>query len=135
MIEVINTYHVDYWYRNKIIDCGQISEELNLKSEEIATDNITDIRELEELQEYLQSNDNAKKEEETKFYDNSIKDEEDYNVRELSTVRVSQSIKESRPIYNYKREKKELPKNTRIDEFSLRKRNVLLDKFSKPKLN
>ena len=49
-----------------------------------------------------------------------------------------QSIKQSKstkPIYNSKREKKELPKTSRIDEFSLRKRNVLLDKFSRPKLN
>ena len=143
MIEVINNYHVDYWFRNKIIDCGQISEAVHLKLEETETaiDETYQVN-FEELESYLNSYDEFKQEEtkETKINDNSIKDEEDYNIGigELPTIKVSQSIKQSKsskPIYNYKREKKELPKTTRIDEFSLRKRNVLLDKFSRPKLN
>lgn len=155
MIEVINDYHVNYWFRNKIIDCSQISEELqlHLKLEETERP-IDDIMDITELEEYLRSCDNQQKQEETQINDNSMEDEENYyNIGELSTITVSKSIKQSnpikpikqskssksskssKPIYNYKREKKELPKTTRIDEFSLRKRNVLLDKFSRPKLN
>ena len=143
MIEVINNYHVDYYFRNKIIDCGQISEELqlHLKLEETerAIDDIIDITELEKQEEYLRSCDNQQKQEETKINDNSMEDEENYynmdnsnNIYKLSNIKVDKSRKKN---YNYKREKNELPKTTRIDKFSLRKRNVLLDKFSKPKLN
>ena len=147
MIEVINNYHVDYWFRNKVIDCGQISEAVHLKLEETVEVSDEAVN-FEELESYLNSYDEFKQEEtkETKINDNSIEDEEDYNIGidKLPTIKVSQSIKQSKsskqnkstkPIYNFKREKKELPKTSRIDEFSLRKRNVLLDKFSRPKLN
>ena len=148
MIEVINDYHVNYWFRNKIIDCGQISEELQLHlklQETVEVSDGADEVNIEELESSLNSCDEFKPEE-TNIH--LIQDEEDYyNIGELSTIKVSQSIKpiklikpikqskSSKPIYNYKREKKELPKTTRIDEFSSRKRNVLLDKISRPKLN
>jgi hypothetical protein len=100
MIEVINNYHVDYWFRNKVIDCGQISESIHLKLEETVevSDEAYQVN-FEELESYLNSYDEFKQEEtketkETKINDNSIEDEEDYNIDigKLHTIKVSQPI-------------------------------------------
>ena len=133
MIEVINSYHVDYYYRNKIIDCGQISQSLNLKLEETERpiDDEMNIGELEKLEEYLRSCKETQHQQEdstdtySQYYDNT-------NSELYDTQIIKTKIK--KPIDNHKKIKKELPQTKRIAEFSLRKRNVLLDKISKPKL-
>lgn len=139
MIEVINSYHVDYYYRNKIIDCGQISESLhlNLKLEETERpiDDEMNIGELEKLEEYLRSYEENKQEETQQ--ENSTDTYSQYYNDTTSELYDTQIIKTKlkNSIDNHKKIKKELPQTKRIAQFSLRKRNVLLDKISKPKLN
>ena len=138
MIEVINNYHVDYYFRNKIIDCGQISESLhlNLKLEETERpiDEIN-IEELEKLEIYLRSCEETQRQEThqedttdtySQYYDD--------NTSQLYDTKIIKT-KLKKQIDNPKRGKNELPKTTRIADFSLRKRNVLLNKISRPKLN
>ena len=137
MIEVINNYHVDYYFRNKIIDCGQISESLHLKLEqtERPIDDEMNIEELEKLETYLRSC------QETQHQETQQEDTTDtysqYYDNTTSQLYDSQIIKTKlkKQIDNPKRGKNELPKTTRIADFSLRKRNVLLNKISRPKLN
>ena len=139
MIEVINSYHIDYYYRNKIIDCGQISESLhlNLKLEETERpiDDEMNIGELEKLEEYLRSYEENKQEETQQ--ENSTDTYSQYYDNTTSELYDTQIIKTKikKPIDNHKKIKNELPQTKRIAQFSLRKRNVLLDKISRPKLN
>ncbi len=53
MIEVINSYHVDYWVRNKIIDCGQVLSDNNQINITIDDSNFTDLTEITELENHL----------------------------------------------------------------------------------
>jgi len=146
MIEVINNYHVDYYFRNnyhvdyyfrnKIIDCGQISESLHLKLEETQRpiDDEINIEELEKLEIYLRScqetqHQETQQEDTTDTYSQYYDD----NTSQLYDTQIIKT-KIKKPIDNHKKIKKELPQTKRIAEFSLRKRNVLLDKISKPKL-
>ena len=54
MIEVINSYHVDYYIRNKFIDCSQVlknnqlSQQSDYDYEESRT-NLADLAELESM--------------------------------------------------------------------------------------
>ena len=138
MIEVINSYHVDYYYRNKIIDCGQISQSLNLKLEETERpiDDEMNIGELEKLETYLRSCQETQHQQETQQEDSTYTYSQYYD-NTTSQLYDTQIIKTKikKPIDNHKKIKNELPKTTRIANFSLRKRNVLLNKISRPKLN
>ena len=53
MIEVINDYHIDYWIRNKIIDCSQISEESQLNLTLDTTIDPIDLFDMDTLENYL----------------------------------------------------------------------------------
>ena len=137
MIEVINDYHINYWFRNKIIDCSEISRELQLDLKPQEAEAIDEIS-LEDLEDYLKSSEyNEPKKEYEDTNVQSIQYEEDYSnisIARLPNRKITKITKVIKQINNPKREKKELPQTTRMVEFSLRKRKVLLDKFSKPKI-
>ena len=140
MIEVINDYHVNYWFRNKIIDCSVISRESQTDLKPQETEAIDEIS-LEDLEDYLKSseyNEPKKEYEDEDTNVQSIQYEEDYSnisISRLPNRKITKITKVSKQIDNPKKEKKELTQTTRMVKFSLHKRKVLLDKISRPKIN
>ena len=76
MIEIINNYHVDYYIRNKIIDCyiqsKEIEQQLSEEKEENEIEEYTEYMEQMELKQYELLNDKIK-ERNKGFFNNSIK--------------------------------------------------------------
>ena len=56
MIEIINNYHVDYYIRNKIIDCSiqskEIEQQISEEKEEKEIEEYTEYMEHMELKQY-----------------------------------------------------------------------------------
>ena len=89
MIEVINSYHVDYYIRNKIIDCSQVLANNKIAPQESDDSDKVCLNDLLELEQYWEQSKNLQSKE-------IIQEEErrnSYDMQQNTTFRENNKIK------------------------------------------
>jgi hypothetical protein len=136
------SFHMDYWYTNSIIDCGEevfnviIDEKLNKNCYEKNNNNIKNEsttfnnRNKKINNQYNQSNIERKSNDyrSTKYKDSTIR------VNHIEKANKHSSIYQGTNTDYNKRKVQQVPPTSRLQEFKQDGRKVLLDTFPKPRI-
>jgi len=120
MMEVINSYHVDYWIRNKIIDCSEVSSnnQLNITLDDANLDITDNIYLLNELDDFLfndknQNNNSNNDNDNDNDNDNKLKKKLNNNCKYSN----SNIVNESKYQYNH------YFRNSKLDKSNMSRTN------------
>lgn len=138
MIDNVLSFHIDYWYSNSIIDCGEIidnnsNEKLNnYYYEENNTNLKNDSLTISKRNEKTNNKDNGSNIKGKNNNSGTIKHKDSsdriyLNEKTNKHLHIHQGTNTN----NNKREVQELPSTSRLQEFKQNRRKILLDTFPK----